>query len=193
MKRYSLIVSIALIIAVLVIIILILSMIKPEIKEVTSTLEVLHSDQLSFLVTDRVVTQVVVTIDNTHWLTGVDKALLYTVVTIYYGVDLEKITQENISENNDTVWVTIPEPELLDISVDLEGIQIFESRSGLIRLIDVVKGENKVLSLLADFQLAARVLAEQQDLFPSREKMLIKLNSFAPLFSEKIGKTLIFQ
>ena len=192
MKKYSLIVSVALIIAVLVIIILILSIIKPETKEVTSTLEVLHSDQLSFLVTDRVVTQVVVTIDNTHWLTGVDKALLYTVVTIYYGIDLEKITEENITEKNDTVWVSIPEPELLDISVDLEGIQVFESRSGLIRLIDVVKGENKVLTLLADFELAARELAEQQDLFPSREKMLNKLNSFAPLFSEKIGKTLIF-
>lgn len=194
LKKYSLIVTIALSISVLAIFVLISFLIKsPTEKKVISTLEILRSEQLTFLVTDKIVTQVIVHVDNSHWLTGTDKALIYTVVTMYYGVDLKKLTDEDLERNGDTVWVTIPEPEILDISVDLEGIQVFESKSGIVRLVDLVKGENTTLNLLADFETESRKLAEDAGMFPSRDKILLNLNSFAPLFSEQTGLIIIFK
>ena len=93
MKRYSFIVTLVLLIALVLIFFLFYLLTKPKKPQVSSALEILHSDQLTFLVTEKIVTQVVVNIDNSHWLTGTDKALLYTVVTMYYGVDLEKISE----------------------------------------------------------------------------------------------------
>ncbi|MBN1620817.1 DUF4230 domain-containing protein [candidate division WOR-3 bacterium] len=194
LKKYSLFVTVALSISVIAIIVLLSVVFKsPGEKKVVSTLEILRSEQLVFLVTDKIVTQVIVHVDNSHWLTGTDRALLYTIVTIYYGVDLKKLTEDDLERRGDTVFVDVPEPQILDISVDLKNIQVFESKSGLVRLVDLLKGENTVLDLLTEFEISSRKLAEDAQMFPSREKLLSNLNSFAPLFSEQTGLIIIFR
>ncbi len=194
LKKYSLFVTVALSLSVIAIVILLSVVFKsPGEKKVVSTLEILRSEQLAFLVTDKIVTQVIVHMDNSHWLTGTDRSLLYTVVTIYYGVDLKKLTEDDLERRGDTVFVDVPEPQILDISVDLKNIQVFESKSGLVKLVDLLKGENTVLDLLAEFEISSRKLAEDAQMFPSREKLLSNLNSFAPLFSEQTGLVIIFR
>lgn len=193
MKRYSLIVTLVLLIALVLIFFLFYLLTKPKKPQVTSALEILHSDQLTFLVTEKIVTQVVVNIDNSHWLTGTDKALLYTVVTMYYGVDLEKISETNITQSGDSIFIDIPDPEFLDMSVDLNNLQIYESRSGLTRLKDIIMSDNKTIELLGEFENAARILAQEQDMIPTREQILYQLNDFSPLFSSQLDCVIIFR
>jgi len=192
MKRYSAIVTLILIILILIIIALVWFITKPKTTKISSTLEVLHSEQLTFLVTEKIVTQVVVNIDKSHWLTGVDKALVYTTVTMYYGVDLEKITESNLNQVDDTVYITLPEPELLDISVDLSNMQLFETRSGLVRIGDFVTGNNNSLELIGNFETSARNFAKENGLIPSREKIIIQLNNFSSIFNTQTGLIVIF-
>jgi len=192
MKRYSTIVTLILIILILIIIALVWFITKPKATKISSTLEVLHSEQLTFLVTEKIVTQVVVNIDKSHWLTGVDKALVYTTVTMYYGVDLEKITESNLNQVDDTVYITLPEPELLDISVDLSNMQMFETRSGLVRIGDFITGNNNSLELIGNFETSARNFAKENGLIPSREKIIMQLNNFSTIFITQTGLIIIF-
>ncbi|MBN1150259.1 DUF4230 domain-containing protein [candidate division WOR-3 bacterium] len=193
LKKYSLVITLAFLIVLSISILFGSLLIKNRgKKKVVSTLEVLRSEQLIFLVTDKIVTQVIVQVDNSHWLTGTDKSLIYTVVRIYYGVDLKKLTENDLKKSGDTVFVKIPDPEILDISVNLTDVSVFESKSGIVRLVDLIKGENTALNLLEEFEIQARRLAEEEGMLPSREKILMNLNSFAPLFSEQTEFTIIF-
>ena len=102
----------------------------------TSIMTVLRSDELLFLVTDRIITRVDVEIVESAPWAGGRQGVLMATVKLYYGVDLEKIKPEMITEEKDRVIVRVPYPKLLDYSMDQDSTKFFDKKSGMWALND---------------------------------------------------------
>ena len=75
------------------------------------TLTVLKSEPLLFLVTDRLVTQIVVSSREYNLLLGQREGYLIATVRLYYGVDLAGLTPANLRRAGGRMVVTIPVQE----------------------------------------------------------------------------------
>lgn len=165
----------------------------PTKVSVQKTLEVLRRQQLAFLVTDRIVTQVLVEKrENSFWL-GQSECFLIGVVRCYYGVDLSKLSGDALQRQGDAIVVTVPQPRELDLGVDLESVRVVSKRSGLIVIRDWVAGRDHRRELRGEFARTARIFLRRQNLIPSRETLVRRLQSYAPALSAKTGVKIVFR
>ncbi|MFO8056963.1 MAG: DUF4230 domain-containing protein, partial [bacterium] len=133
------------------------------------TLEVLHREQLNFLVTDRIVTQTIVESEENNLFLGKRHGYMIAKVSLYYGVDLGKVSREDISREGTQIFISIPDPEELTFSVDLESMRYLTKRSGLQVLTDWAMDRNQKAELRSQFKGATYHFLRQEDLLPERE------------------------
>ncbi len=163
----------------------------PEVQR--QTLEVLQREQLSFLVTDRIVTQTVVESEENNLLLGKREGYMIAKVTLYYGVDLSKITANDISREDRRIFITIPQPEELTFSVDLDTVRYFTKRSGLQVLTDWATDRDQKAELRSLFKGATYHFLRQEDLLPQREDIVSRLNHSSGIFKESLGLEVVFR
>jgi hypothetical protein len=159
----------------------------------TQTLEVLQREELLFLATDRVVTQVVVESHENNLFLGNRKGYLIAKAKLYYGVDLNKLSRDRISREGTRVVITIPEPEELDFSVDIDSMRYLTKRSGLQALTDWAMDRDQKAELRSQFKNATYAYMREEDLLPKRAQIVSRLNELAGLVSDRLDMQVVFR
>jgi hypothetical protein len=161
-----------------------------KIKEV---IEVIQSEELSFLVMDRLVTKVVVESKENSALLGKREGYLIATVRLYYGIDLKSLSEDAVQVTDGTIYVTLPEPKELDFSVDLDSARFLSKRSGLIVLRDFLRDLNFQQELERQLRQAAEKMLNDEALLPKREDLVRRLNAWAPALSHRLGLKILFR
>jgi len=160
---------------------------------VNATLTLLKSEELLFLVTDKLITQIMVEATDNNPILGKREGVLVGTVTLYYGVDLRKLNTNSVMKEGTSMLVAIPDPQELDFSVDLSSLKFITKKSGLNVIVDFVLNKDMESELRAQLKSNAIQFFMSHDLVPTRQKIVSKLNGFAPVFSEKTGMRVEFR
>ena len=181
----------------LVVLVIVLAPILPKLLLSTrierSTLEVLKQEQLAFLVTDRITSQIVVEVRESNVLLGKKEGYLIAKAKLYYGIDLNKLQKENLVWEDQTLVVRLPEPEELDFAVDLESMRYISKRSALMVLADLVNNEDHKEQLRKQLKATALEYMRQEQLIPDKQDIIRRLSSLEVLFSRYPGITVEFR
>ena len=161
--------------------------------DLNAALTALRNEELTFLVTDRVVTQVVVERHEHSLLLGEGKGYIIGLVRFHFGLDLASLPKEAIQRDGDTLVVTVPEPKELDFSVDLRTLRYITKRSGLLAIRDWMTGANTRRELREAFHDAAQSFVRKEGLAPTREALVHRLNRYAPVLKARLGVTVRFR
>jgi len=156
-----------------------------------ATLSILKSEAMAFLVTRRMATQIVVEHEECSWL-GQWRGVLWTTVRLHYGVDLKKIEVNDIRRKEDTIIISLPEPELLDLAIE-PGSEGFLSKSTAAAKIEDMLHGNQRRQLRHRLRQSAVEFAGQQGLLPTREEIVQQLNDVASMLKAPAGVTLRFE
>ena len=159
-----------------------------------ATLSLLRSEELSFLVTDRLVSQIAVQMTDSSPLLGQREGLLIATVRMYYGLDLRKLDAASIvSAGKDKLVVRLPDPEMLDFSVDPASFQYITKRSGLNVIRDYVMDKDIEAELRVKLQPhAARFFADQR-MLPARAKIVQRLQNYLAPLERELGVQIEFR
>lgn len=155
-------------------------------------LSILRSEALSFLVTRRTASQIVVQHEESDLL-GAWNGVLWATVRWTWGVDLTKIKESDIRRDGAVVVVRLPEPELLDFSTDLESIGFISRSTALPKLAEVVNPGRQRQTLERRVKEEAMKFAQAQKLTPSREEIVRQLNDAASVIQASADLELRFE
>ncbi|MFP4169266.1 MAG: DUF4230 domain-containing protein [Desulfonatronovibrionaceae bacterium] len=187
-----------------ILIVIVLFAVGPRLYSVTKSLfawrqvqdqalQVLQREELLFLVTDRVVTQVVVESHESSLLLGSREGYLVAKAKLYYGVDLSKLSKDRISREGTRMVITIPEPEELDFTVEIDSIRYLTKRSRLQTLKDWALDRDQEAELRSQFKEATYSYLREEDLIPERARIVTRLNEFSDLVSDRLDVEVVFR
>jgi len=155
------------------------------------SLSVLRSQALSFLVTRRTTTQIVVEHTESNWL-GRWRGVLWVVVTIHHGIDLEKIRGRDIRREDGVTFVKLPGPEVLDFSIEPGTIGFMSKSTAVPKIADLLhNGHRRVLE--ARVRQAAREFVRQRDVLPTRDELVEQLNEAVAILASDGSVRLRFE
>ena len=155
------------------------------------SLSILKSQALTFLVTRRTATQIVVEHRESDWL-GQWHGVLWAAVRIHYGVDLSKITAEDIRREGNVTLVKLPEPEVLDFSIEPGSIGFLSKSTAVAKVEDILHdGQRRLLE--KRLRECAMDFARQRDMLPTRDELVEQLNSAVVLLANEGGVRLRFE
>ena len=155
--------------------------------------QLLRSESLSFLVTERLTSQITVEIDDSGLLMGTSNGTLTGVVRMYYGVDLGRLTPANVKMEGGGCVVVLPEPEVLDFAVDVSSLR-FKTRRSLLRVIGDRLGNHDLRADLQNrFRSASDRFFREQSLLPDRSTLCARLNDHAQSWMGRVGVPVSFR
>lgn len=158
-----------------------------------AAIEFFQREPLSFLVTERIVTQVVVEKHEGNLLMGAKDGFLFGTVELLYGVDLASLAEDAVRLVEHTIRVAVPEPELLRAVPDLDSVRFLQKRTPMIVLADKLLGEDFYTRCLLELDDAAIAFVSANDLAPTREQLIKRLNGYAPVIAARIGAEVVFE
>ncbi|MCD6400002.1 DUF4230 domain-containing protein [candidate division WOR-3 bacterium] len=162
--------------------------------EKKALITILRSEDLSFLVTNRLVTQLVVQKKESNPFLGTKEGYLIAKVKLYYGVDLNKLTEDSIEVTKNNIIIHMPASEVLDFAVDLPSVRFITKKSVLMKIADKVKGNPDLRKELEEMLYNETVFFfKNEKLLPSRTEIEERLQSFADLLSKKFGRKIIIK
>ena len=157
------------------------------------TLTLLQSEAMVFLVTDRIVSQIVVSVSENNVLLGQREGYLIGTARLYYGIDMKELAKDSITLRNNQIVVTPPPTKELDFAVDLESLHFISKMSGTVALVDWLKGKDMYAELRAQFKPKALEFMKQNGMIPDRQRILARLNSMSSGFTENLGLKVAFE
>jgi len=157
------------------------------------TLTLLQSETMAFLVTDRIASQIVVSVSESNILLGQREGYLIGTAKLYYGIDMKELIKDSIRLRDHQIVVTLPPAKELDFAVDLESLQFISKMSGTVALVDWLKGKDMYAELRAQFKPKAIEFMKQNGMIPDRQKILGRLNSMALVLTENLGLKVVFE
>jgi hypothetical protein len=157
-----------------------------------TVLTILKSENLSFLVTDKLTSQICVEISENSPLLGKREGILIGTVTMYWGIDLTKINPSLI-KNQGGIVVTLPEPQELDFSMDPSSLKYITKRSGLNVIADYVMARDIEKELREQMKESALKFFKDKNLIPSKAQIISKLDSFFSPISIQFGMKITFE
>jgi hypothetical protein len=141
--------------------------------ETASVMTLLRSEPMAFLVTRRIVTQIVVEESDVQWYSQ-SRSVLWATVNLHYGCNLEEIKPCDIRQTADGTWlIRLPPPKLLDfciVSVDSISKDTFFAKAQ-----DVLFA-TRTSRMMQQLQAAAVKFATDNNLLPSRQQIAADLN-----------------
>lgn len=150
-------------------------------------------ESMRFLVTERIVTQVVVEVSEEDFLLGSRKNLLFGTARVYFGVDLDVMTGDDVVLRDGAVVFHLPDPAVLDFAVDMDSLRYVSKRSGLIAIRESLLGVDGERELRTRFEPAAMDYMSQEGLLPTRGDILQRLDPLTELLSRHLGVRVVFQ
>ncbi len=157
------------------------------------TLTLLQSEAMAFLVTDRIASQIVVSVSENNVLLGQREGYLIGTARLYYGIDMKELTKDSITLRNNQIFVTLPPTKELDFAVDLESLHFISKMSGTVALVDWLKGKDMYAELRAQFKPKAIEYMKKNRMIPDRQEILGRLNTMSTLLTEHIGLQVTFR
>ena len=157
------------------------------------TLELLSREELAFLVTDRLVSQIIVESNESSLLLGKREGYLIAKARLYYGINLAELDKNALTREDGVLVITLPEPKELDFAVDIESMKCVSKRSSLMIARDFLLNKDLEAELKGQFKQAAYDHFEGEKLIPTRSSIVKRLNDFAADFSRSVGTTIEFR
>ncbi len=161
--------------------------------DIRSALEILQSETVLLLVTDRISTNVSFSEDKTNIWIGGSETLALIHVRYLFGMDLEKLTVDSLEYRDSVLVVHLPEIEIIEIAPDLGSLEVMHRESGLRWVGSQLSGRNETEELLDNLDVIVEEYAYEEDLIPARSEILFRLNGYAPTLAEQIGTEVIFK
>lgn len=157
-----------------------------------ATLSVLKSEAMSFLVTRRVTTQLVVEHNESGIFGGWD-GVYWVTVRWNWGVDLSKLTEKDLHREGDKIVCRLPEPELLEFSPLLETEGYYSRSSLVFKIKEMIKSGQQRATLRALLQKKAEKFAQDSGLRPTRKQIADQLNSSNSFIKKAAGVEVVFE
>ena len=168
-------------------------------------LTILKSENLDFLVRRRQVTQVVlIRTADSSWLDWVpyvgtyrealkEDGVLTANVRVYYGFDMNKLTEASNADGKEGVTITLPEPEVLDFSLDLDSLKFRALKTGIItRITNVFREETLKDKLQKNVKSAVEEFVSTPGTMPSKSEMLNEMGGLERILSDAYNVKLTF-
>jgi hypothetical protein len=166
---------------------------------------ILKSENLDFLVRRRQVTQVVLIHTDESWLDWLptigtyrelkkEDGVLTANVRVYYGFDMKKLTNDSIDNTDDNIAVKLPDPEVLDFSVDLDSLKFVRLKTGVATFIqNAFRDETLKDKLLKEVKKAVEEFVSTPGAMPSKSEMLNEMGGFERILSDAYGVKVSFK
>ncbi|MDR1481858.1 MAG: DUF4230 domain-containing protein [Synergistaceae bacterium] len=155
------------------------------------------------LVANTITTMVFCTIDDipqnsarkiSNVILGKDEGIFIAKVKYVYGIDLlDSMTEDNVSIDDQSITIILPEPKMLYKEIDLD--YEVQTKSTVWRsLVNKFTGMNVEKEMRIVFQEKAEEFAKANGLEPSKRDIINTLTPFFnKLFAEKTSKSIIFK
>jgi hypothetical protein len=165
---------------------------KPAFDE-KATMTLLRTEVMKFLVMRRTTSQIVIDHHEENWL-GDWRGVLWGTVTWRWGVDMDKLRPSDIRREDQRIFCRLPDPELLDFSVDPTSIRSMTSSTAIPKIVDMFSDGNGQRELLESrlFSQAAQ-FAKDNNLRPTRGELVKQLNSDILELNKAIGVDIHFE
>ena len=158
-----------------------------------ATLAILKGENLAFLVTDRLTSQIVVEVSDSSALLGKREGILIGTAALYYGIDVQALDKSCLSRAGNRMIVRLPEPRELEFAVDPGSFRYITNRSGWNVVVDYVQNRDIEAELRQDIHRHALAFFAEQKLIPTRAKIVAQLNDLAVPFSKELGVPIEFR
>ena len=156
------------------------------------TLSVLKSEAMSFLVTRRTTTQLVVEYGETN-LFGDWNGVYWVTVRWNWGVDLSKLTEKDLRREGDKIVCHLPEPELLEFTPLLDTEGFFSKSTFVPKVQEIFNGGQQRATLRALLVQKAMKFADEEHLRPSRGQIAEQLNNSSSFIKKAAGTDVVFE
>ncbi len=169
-----------------------LSLIGSSVVDEKTTLSILRSRPMLFLVTRQIRTQIVIDHSESKWV-GQWRGVLWGTVTISYGVDVNEIEVDDLRREDEVVFVRIPEPRLLSFSVEPGSIGFMSKATAAPKLQDWLDGGGHRRQLESRLHEQAMSFAREHDMLPDRSQIVEQLNDTAAGLAKTAGIRIRFE
>jgi hypothetical protein len=156
------------------------------------TLSVLKSEAMSFLVTRRTTTQLVVEHSESN-LFGEWDGVYWVTVRWNWGVDLTKLSEKDLRREGDKIICRLPEPELLEFTPLLDSEGFFSRSTFVPKIKEIFNNGQQRATLRALLIKKATKFADEQHLRPSRRQIADQLNSSSSFIKKAAGAEVVFE
>ncbi len=149
----------------------------PLVSQEKTTLSLLTSEAMAFLVTRRTAAQIVVEVQEGDWL-GDWHGVLWATVRLHYGVDLRKVRPEDVQRRGEVIVVRIPQPELLDFTIEPGSVGYLAKSTAVPKVLDLLHNGHRA-EMEKRLRQRAMEFAARQGMLPTREELVQELNGAA--------------
>jgi hypothetical protein len=124
-----------------------------------------------------------------------EKQLFFMINVKYsFGIDVEKITIDDVSIGEESITITLPEPEVLENKPDYKTLSQISKTPVLRALWDNVSGRDITLELVTAIQDDAGAFARQNGMNINKKECIKYLDAFFnAIISGKTNKRIIFK
>ena len=157
-----------------------------------TTLSILCSRPMLFLVTRQIRTQIVIDHRESNWV-GQWRGVLWASVRISYGVDVHEIKADALRRQGEVVFVRIPEPRLLSFSVEPGSVGFLSKATAAPKLQDWFDGGGHRRQLEQRLHDQAMSFAKEHDMLPDRTQIVEQLNDTAAGLARAAGIRIRFE
>lgn len=158
-----------------------------------SILTLLKSESLSFLVTNKLITQIVVEITDNSPIFGKREGILIGTVSMYYGIDLKEISPFSVMKKNGVLTIKLPTLKELDFSVDPASFKYITKRSGLNVITDYVMNKDIEAELRTSMKKSTEKFFTDHNMFPARGSIINQLNNYFEPLAAQFGIEIKFE
>ena len=157
-----------------------------------TTLSILRSRPMLFLVTRQIRTQIVIDHRESNWV-GQWRGVLWGTVTISHGVDVNEIKDEDLRREGKVVFVRIPKPRLLSFAVEPGSVGFMSKATAAPKLQDWLDGGGHRRQLEKRLHDQAMAFAREHDMLPDRSQIVEQLNDAAADLAKTVGIRIRFE
>jgi len=157
-----------------------------------TTLSILRSRPMLFLVTRQIRTQIVIDHSESNWI-GQWRGVLWGTVTISYGVDINEIEVDDLHREGEVIFVRIPEPRLLSFAIEPGSIGFMSKATAAPKLQDWLDGGGHRRQLESRLHDRAMAFAREHDMLPDRSQIVEQLNGTAAGLAQTAGIRIRFE
>uniref|UniRef100_A0A7C3UY54 DUF4230 domain-containing protein n=1 Tax=candidate division WOR-3 bacterium TaxID=2052148 RepID=A0A7C3UY54_UNCW3 len=164
----------------------IISILTPE-RTKRSVISILKSENISFLVTNKVSSQILV--EKTDFsILGERTGIMIGNVTLYYGINLNEISIESVLINKNEIIVKLPHPKPLDFSIDLSSLRFIKRERGLEKIKGLFIEDDKLREEIQDvFYKEALFFFKSNNMLPKDEDVLKSFEIVGKIITLKTG------
>lgn len=133
---------------------------RPRIANTTTVVTQIQA--LSQLVSVKYVFEKVVNLDDYKWY-GQNRLLMIAHGVAKAGVDLQKVTRDDVLIRGDHIAITLPRPVLTDVYLEENRTEVLERSTGLLRLFDQQMEQEARRQALEEIRKTARAAGILKD------------------------------